>query len=319
MKKISMIVPCYNEEQNIKLFYEEVKNVYKENKNYKIEIIFVDDGSKDNTLKELKEVVKNKDFKIKVLSFSRNFGKEAAIYAGLENATGDYILFIDADLQQHPKLTVRMAEILDENEDYDCVCYCQENRLENKTMIWLKETFYNFMNKVSEVKLMQGASDFRMFRTNVKDSILSIKEYCRFTKGIFSWIGFNTCYLAYTPEKRAHGTTKWSPVQLLKYGINGIISFSTTPLRLATFLGLIISLLSFIYLLVVIIQKVFFEIMIPGYPTIITCILFIGGIELLCLGIIGEYIGKIYMESKNRPVYILKENISNDKQSKKSI
>lgn len=313
MKTISMIVPCYNEEQNVNLFYEEVKNVYKDSKKYNIELIYVNDGSKDNTLLELKKVVKNKDFKIKVLSFSRNFGKEAALYAGLQNATGDYILFIDADLQQPPQLTLKMAELLDEFEDYDCVCYRQETRIENKLMTFVKRTFYNFMNKVSEVKLTQGASDFRMFRTNVKDSILALPEYCRFTKGIFSWIGFNTHYLEYTPLERAHGTTKWSPIKLLKYGFNGIISFSTTPLKLSTFLGLIISSLSFLYLLVVIIQKIFFEISIPGYPTIVSCILFIGGIELLCLGIIGEYIGKIYMESKNRPIYILKENITNDK------
>lgn len=319
MKKISMIVPCYNEEKNVTKFFEEVKKVYENHKEYKLEIIFIDDGSTDDTLKELKNITNDKTFDIKVISFSRNFGKESAIFAGLKTAQGDYSLLIDADLQQQPSLTLKMAELLDKNDEYDCVCYCQENRKESKSMIWLKKTFYNFMNKISEVELKQGASDFRMFRKNVKDAILELEEYCRFSKGIFSWVGFNTIYLKYTPEERANGKTKWGFFKLFKYGINGIMSFSTTPLRISTILGLIMSLLSFLYLLVVFIQKVFFEVSVPGYPTIVICILLIGGIQLLFLGIIGEYIGKIYMEGKKRPLYITKEIITNDKESKKSL
>ncbi len=315
MKKISMIVPCYNEEENVKLFFKDVLKTYKDNKKYNIELIFIDDGSKDNTLKMLKEITKDKTFKTKVISFSRNFGKEAVIYAGLKESSGDYTVLIDADMQQPPSLTIKMAEILDKDLDCDCVCYYQNSRIEGKSISKIKSLFYKVMNKFSEVELKQGASDFRMFRNNVKEAILSLDEYCRFTKGIFSWVGFNTCYLPYVPNERANGTTKWSPLKLFKYGIGGVMSFSTTPLRLATIIGFGLSFFSLFYLIIIIIQKLFFGIDLPGYPTIITCVLLIGGIQLFCLGIIGEYIGKMYLEAKNRPIYIVKEKISNDKKS----
>ena len=316
MKKVSMIIPCYNEEGNVKLFYSEAVKAYKE-QNYKIELVFIDDGSKDNTLKILKDLIKEQDCEIKVLSFSRNFGKEAAIYAGLNNVDGDYTVIIDADLQQPPELTIKMANILDENE-YDCVCYYQEERIENKLLSKIKNVFYKAMNNLSEVELKQGASDFRMFNQKVKNSLLEIKEYYRFSKGIFSWIGYNTQYLPYIPKQRNSGTTKWNFIKLLKYGISGIISFSTMPLKLATYSGLTLSLIAFIYLFVIIIQKLFFEISVPGYPTVISCILLIGGFQLFCIGIIGEYLGKTYIETKNRPIYIIKEEITNGK-NKKSI
>ncbi len=316
MKKVSMIIPCYNEEGNVKLFYNEAVKTYKE-QNYKLELVFIDDGSKDNTLKNLKELTKEQDCEIKVLSFSRNFGKEAAIYAGLNNVTGDYTVIIDADLQQPPELTIKMANILDENE-YDCVCYYQEERIENKLLSKIKNTFYKTMNNMSEVELKQGASDFRMFNQKVKNSLLEIKEYYRFSKGIFSWIGYNTKYLPYIPKQRNSGTTKWSFIKLLKYGISGIISFSTMPLKLATYSGLTLSLVAFIYLFVIIIQKLFFEISVPGYPTVVSCILLIGGFQLFCIGIIGEYLGKTYIETKNRPIYIIKEEVTNGK-NKKSV
>ncbi len=316
MKKVSMIIPCYNEEDNVELFYKEAIKTYKE-QNYKLELVFIDDGSKDNTLKKLKELTKEQDCEIKVLSFSRNFGKESAIYAGLKNTTGDYTVIIDADLQQPPELTIKMANILDENE-YDCVCYYQEERIENKLLSKIKNTFYKTMNKMSEVELKQGASDFRMFNKKVKNSLIEIKEYYRFSKGIFSWIGYDTKYLPYIPKQRNSGTTKWSFIKLLKYGISGIISFSTMPLKLATYSGLTLSLVAFIYLFIIIIQKLFFEISIPGYPTVVSCILLIGGFQLFCIGIIGEYLGKTYIETKNRPIYIIKEEITNDK-TKKSI
>ena len=316
MKKVSMIIPCYNEEGNVKLFYNEAVKAYKD-QNYKLELVFIDDGSKDNTLKILKDLIKEQDCEIKVLSFSRNFGKEAAIYAGLNNVDGDYTVIIDADLQQPPELTIKMANILDENE-YDCVCYYQEERIENKLLSKIKNVFYKAMNNLSEVELKQGASDFRMFNQKVKNSLLEIKEYYRFSKGIFSWIGYNTQYLPYIPKQRNSGTTKWNFIKLLKYGISGIISFSTMPLKLATYSGLILSLIAFIYLFVIIIQKLFFEISVPGYPTVISCILLIGGFQLFCIGIIGEYLGKTYIETKNRPIYIIKEEITNGK-NKKSI
>lgn len=316
MKKVSMIIPCYNEEGNVKLFYSEAVKAYKD-QNYKLELVFIDDGSKDNTLKILKDLIKEQDCEIKVLSFSRNFGKEAAIYAGLNNVDGDYTVIIDADLQQPPELTIKMANILDENE-YDCVCYYQEERIENKLLSKIKNEFYKAMNNLSEVELKQGASDFRMFNQKVKNSLLEIKEYYRFSKGIFSWIGYNTQYLPYIPKQRNSGTTKWNFIKLLKYGISGIISFSTMPLKLATYSGLTLSLIAFIYLFVIIIQKLFFEISVPGYPTVISCILLIGGFQLFCIGIIGEYLGKTYIETKNRPIYIIKEEITNGK-NKKSI
>jgi glucosyltransferase len=316
MKKVSMIIPCYNEEGNVELFYKEAVKAYKE-QNYKLELVFIDDGSKDNTLKNLKELTKEQDCEIKVLSFSRNFGKESAIYAGLNNTTGDYTVIIDVDLQQPPELTIKMANILDENE-YDCVCYYQEERIENKLLSKIKNTFYKTMNNMSEVELKQGASDFRMFNQKVKNSLIEIKEYYRFSKGIFSWIGFNTKYLPYIPKQRNSGTTKWSFIKLFKYGISGIISFSTLPLKLATYSGLILSLIAFIYLFVIIIQKLFFEISVPGYPTIVSCILLIGGFQLFCIGIIGEYLGKIYIETKKRPIYIIKEEVTNGK-NKKSV
>lgn len=313
MKKISMIIPCYNEEGNVKLFFEDAIKTYRDSKKYKLELIFIDDGSKDNTLNELKEIAKTKECIVKIISFSRNFGKESVIYAGLKAATGDYTVLIDADMQQPPHLTLKMAELLDTEKDVDCVCYYQSKRIESKLMTKVKATFYKTMNKISDVELKQGASDFRMFKKVVREALLSLEENCRFTKGIFSWIGFNTKYLPYTPEKRANGVSKWNPYKLFKYAIEGIVSFSTKPLKLATLLGLFLSILAGIYLIVVLIQKLFIGIDIPGYPTIITLILLIGGIQLFCIGIIGEYISKIYLESKDRPIYIIKEEISNDK------
>ena len=312
MKKISMIVPCYNEEGNVELFYKDAVKTYKNSKDYEVELIFIDDGSKDDTLKNLKKLIKKKDLKVKVISFSRNFGKESVIYAGLKKATGDYTVIIDADMQQPPHLTLNMAQILDEGE-FDCVCYYQKQRIESGLMSFVKRSFYKTMNKMTNLDMKEGASDFRMFKTNVKEAILSLNEVRRFTKGIFSYVGFDTKYLPYTPEKRATGESKWNPKGLLKYGITGIVSFSTAPLKIATNVGFLMSTISFIYLLVVLIQKLIFSIDIPGYATIIGLILLIGGIELLCIGIIGEYLSNMYLEIKNRPIYIVKEELENDK------
>ncbi len=313
MKKISMVVPCYNEEGNVKLFFEDAINTYKGSKKYKLELIFVDDGSSDNTLTMLKEIAKTDKCSVRVISFSRNFGKESVIYAGLKAATGDYTVLIDADMQQPPRMTLKMAELLDSDKNIDCVCYYQDNRIESKLMSSVKSCFYKIMNKMSDVEVKQGASDFRMFRKNVRESLVSLEESCRFTKGMFSWVGFKTSYLPYTPLERASGTSKWTPYKLFKYALEGIVSFSTKPLKLATSLGFLLSLLAIIYLIVVLIQKLFIGISIPGYPTIISLILLIGGIQLFCIGIIGEYISRIYMESKARPIYIVKEDIKNDK------
>lgn len=311
-KKISFVIPCYNEEGNVKVLYEAIKEAYK-NRKYNIELIFVNDGSKDNTLKELKEIEKICEYTIKIISFSRNFGKEAVLFAGLNAATGDYTVLIDADMQQPPSLTIKMAELLDTCEEYDCVCYYQETRIENKIVSGLKKMFYKLMNKMSDVELKQGASDFRMFRKEVKNAILSLEERCRFTKGIFSWIGFNTYYLPYTPAERQSGVSKWNIRKLFKYAFDGIIAFSTKPLKITAFLGLLLTVISSIYLIVVLIQKLFFSINTPSHVLIILCVILIGGVQLLCSGIICEYISKIYVETKKRPIYIVKEKITNDK------
>ncbi len=309
-KKLSLVVPCYNEEKNVSLFYKECEKAFKSTK-IDVELVFVNDGSKDNTIGELKKLIKTKGYEVKVVNFSRNFGKEAAMYAGLQNTTGDYVAIIDADLQQKPELILPMIDVLENDESYDCVCYYQEKRIEGKFISFLKKSFYNVIEKMSEIQFVNGASDFRLFRRYVVDSILSLNEKNRFSKGIFSWIGFNTCYLPYVPEDRANGVSSFNLKGLLKYALGGILSFSVAPLRVSTYSGLLFSFLSIVYLIVVLIQKIFFTIDVPGYATLIACILLIGGLILFCLGIIGEYIARIYMEVKDRPIYIAKEVLSN--------
>ena len=312
--KVSLVVPCYNEEKNVKLFANKVEKVFK-NK-YSYEIIFINDGSKDGTITELKKIAKNKNQKIKIINFSRNFGKEAGIYAGLKEAKGDYINIIDADLQQNPKFTLEMVDFLENNPDYDIVTAYQKQRHESKILSFFKQSFYKIINKMSEIEFVNGASDFRTFRKTVVNSILELTEYYRFSKGIFSWVGYNVYYMPYEVEQRAYGNSKWSFWKLFKYAINGIVSFTTSPLRLSTILGLFFSLLSIIYLIVVIIQKIFFQINIEGYATIVALILLLGGIQLLCIGIIGEYLARTYVETKKRPIYIAKEIIDNQKDDK---
>lgn len=308
-KKVSLVVPCYNEEKNVGLFYDECKKSFKKC-NFKLELVFVNDGSKDETLEILKQNYnkgKKDKIAVKVISFSRNFGKEAAMYAGLENATGDYIGIIDADLQQRPELVKDMVKELDEDDKIDCVCYYQEKRIENRVVSFLKKKFYKFITKISEVEFVEGASDFRLFRKYVVDAILSLSEKNRFSKGIFSWVGFNTKYLPYTPDERMYGKSSFSLKGLFKYALSGILAFSVAPLKISTYLGLLFSSLSFIYLIVVLIQKIFFSINVPGYATLISCLLLIGGLILFALGIIGEYLSRLYLEVKNRPIYLVRD------------
>ena len=307
--KLSLVVPCYNEEENIELFYKEVVKTFK--KSFKYEIIFINDGSKDKTISILKELYKSKKENIKIVNLSRNFGKESGIYAGLKQATGDFTCIIDADLQQNPSFVLDMLKILEDNEEYDSVAAFQETRKEGKLLTFLKNCFYRLINKICEIEFVSGASDFRLFRKNVVESILEMTEYYRFSKGIFSWVGFNTYYMPYTVEDRANGTSKWKIRQLFKYAIDGIVSFTTTPLRISTILGLIISLISFAYFVLVIIQKLFLGVSLEGYTTIVALILLLGGIQLLCLGIIGEYLARTYVEVKRRPIYITKEILDN--------
>lgn len=280
---------------------------------YDYEIIFVNDGSRDATLHNLKKIHAAQKCPVKVISFSRNFGKESGLYAGLEHASGDYISLIDADLQQRPEIVRDMVAILDSEPEYDVVAAYQDRRGEGKVLSFFKKNFYRIINMLSTVTLQPDASDFRTFRRSVKDSILDLVEYHRFSKGIFAWVGYDTKFIPYTACERASGTTKWSFWKLVNYAIEGIIGYSTVPLRLATFLGILTGISSVLYLIWVIIEKLFWGIAVPGYATIIALILLLGAIQLFCIGIIGEYVGRTFEQSKNRPIYIAKEILTYEK------
>lgn len=304
--KLSLIVPCHNEAENVALFQSETMKAF-EGCGYSYEIIFVDDGSTDATLHNLKKIHASGKCPVKVISFSRNFGKEAGLYAGLQYASGDYISLIDADLQQRPEIVRDMVKYLDENPDCDVVAAYQDRRREGMLLSFFKKTFYQVINKMSHVPLQPEASDFRTFRNSVRDSILSLGEYHRFSKGIFAWIGYKTHFIPYTACQRAFGTTKWNFGKLMNYAIEGIIGFSTAPLRLATCLGSITGVAAALYLIVVVLQKLILGIDVPGYATIIVLILLLGSVQLFCIGIIGEYVGRIFEQSKDRPIFIAKE------------
>lgn len=312
--KLTLVIPCYNEEKNIEPFMKCCIETFGNNKN--IEYIFINDGSKDNTFSEIKKIVEKYNTEnILGINFSRNFGKEAAILAGLKKSKGTYTALIDADLQQHPKYIKKMLEYIEEHNEYDCITCFQDKRKEKKLIIWLKEKFYSLINKISEVPFYKNASDFRLFNRKVLNSILEMKEYYRFSKGIFSYVGFNTYYMPYEVNERLYGTSSWSLFGLFKYAFNGIVGFSVAPLKLSTILGLIIMLFSFIYLIIVIIKKIAVGIAISGYPTIICLILIFGGLQMFLLGIIGEYLGRVYVELKKRPIYIIKDEVSRKKEN----
>ena len=304
--KLSLVVPCYNEAENVANFQKAVISAFN-GCGYDYEIVFIDDGSKDATLHNLKKLYQAQKCPVKVVSFSRNFGKEAGLYAGLQHASGEYISLIDADLQQRPEIVRDMVKILDEQPQYDVVAAYQDRRGEGKVLSFFKKSFYAIINRMSDVTLHADASDFRTFRRSVRDSILSIAEYHRFSKGIFAWVGYDTCFIPYTACERTAGTTKWNFRKLMNYAIDGIIGFSTKPLRLATYLGVLTAIAAVIYLFVVVLQKLIVGIDVPGYATSIVLILLLGGIQLFCIGIIGEYVGKIFEQSKDRPIYIAKE------------
>ena len=304
--KLSLIVPCYNEAENVAAFQEAVIGAF-DGCGYDYEIVYVNDGSRDATLHNLKKLYEAQACPVKVISFARNFGKEAGIYAGLQHAKGDYICLIDADLQQRPEIVRNMVQILDEKPSIDVVAAYQDRRGEGKVLSFFKKSFYSLINKLSKVKLQSDASDFRTFRRSVADSILELAEYHRFSKGIFAWVGYETEFIPYTACERHAGTTKWNFWKLLNYAIEGIIGYSTAPLRIATCIGGVTGVAAVLYLIVVVLQKLIWGIDIPGYATIIVLILLLGGIQLLCIGIIGEYVGRTFEQSKNRPVYLAKE------------
>ena len=304
--KLSLVVPCYNEAENVAPFQAAVISAF-EDCGYDYEIVFINDGSKDATLHNLKKIHSEQKCPVKVISFSRNFGKEAGLYAGLQYASGEYISLIDADLQQRPEIVRDMVKILDEQPQYDVVAAYQDRRREGKVLSFFKKSFYSIINKLSDVTLQSDASDFRTFRRSVRDSILSLTEYHRFSKGIFAWVGYDTYFIPYTACERASGTTKWNFWKLTEYAIEGIIGYSTAPLRLATVLGTVTGIAAIFYLIWVVAEKLFRGIAVPGYATIIVLILLLGSIQLFCIGIIGEYVGRTFEQSKDRPVYIAKE------------
>ncbi|MGN0173751.1 MAG: glycosyltransferase family 2 protein [Acutalibacteraceae bacterium] len=309
---ISLIVPCYNEEGNVELFFEETEKVFKQT-GYSYEYVFVNDGSKDATKQKLKGLFENNpESNITVVNFSRNFGKESAIYAGLKNVTGDCICIIDADLQQRPEVALKMYKQLIGNPETDCVCAFQKQRKEGKVLSALKSSFYKIINKMAEIQFKNGASDFRIFKSKVKDAMLLMGEYHRFSKGIFSWVGFNVEYMEYEVEERNSGETKWSPIKLFKYAINGIIAFSTAPLRVATVIGSFSTVFSIVYLIVTLIRKLTCNINVDGFTQLALLITFFSGILLFTIGIIGEYIARIYQQVKNRPIYITDEILKHD-------
>jgi glycosyltransferase involved in cell wall biosynthesis len=309
--KISLIIPCYNEEESLNPLYEELKRVTSSMPSYDFEMIFVDDGSKDKTLSILKEFAAQ-DERITYISFSRNFGKEAAMYAGFCNATGDYTAVMDADMQHPPSLIPEMARILESGE-YDSVAAHRTTRKgESKIRSFFSRTFYKVMNKISDARMEQNATDFRLMRREMVDAIIAMSESNRFSKGIFGWVGFKTYWLPYENVERVAGTTKWSFRGLLKYSIEGITNFSNAPLKLATWFGSLFTLCGFAALAYMLIYGAMMGNFIAQWVIIVTAILFAGGIQLFCLGIIGQYIAKMYKEVKNRPHYIVSQTNKQD-------
>ncbi len=307
--KLSVVVPCYNEEGNVPLFYEActkaLQSILQDT-----ELIFVNDGSKDGTLAELSKLVEKNECRIRVINFSRNFGKEAALLAGLQASSGEYTVIIDADMQQDPAYIMEMYKILEEDPAYDVVAAYQDVRREKKLLAFFKNTFYKVINSLTDVEFVQSASDFRMFRRVVVDAMLSLSERCRFTKGIFAWVGFQTRYMPYTVRERATGKSNWSFFKLLSYAMDGIMAFSVKPLIMVSVVGMLLFLLSIILTAFVVIKTLIFGDPVAGFPTLACLILMLSGIQLLCMGILGRYLAKNYMETKARPSYVVRNELT---------
>lgn len=310
MKLLSAIVPCYNEEQNIADFYEEFMKTrdFFEPRGVDYELWFIDDGSTDNTVSEVKKL-SEKDKRVHMVSFSRNFGKEAAIYAGLEKAKGDYVVFLDADLQDPPSLLPSMYVGI-ETEGYDSVATRRVTRKgEPKIRSFFARCFYKIMKKISKTEIVDGARDYRLMTRTVADAILKMGEYNRFSKGIFGWVGYKTKWIEFENVERRKGETKWSFWKLFVYSIEGITSFSTAPLALASFIGVLFCAIAFVAIIFVFVRALIFGDPTSGWPSMVCIILFVSGIQLFCLGIVGQYLAKTYLEVKNRPLYLVKEEI----------
>lgn len=306
MEKISVVIPCYNEEKAIPIFYKEMNKVMVKMKKLDFELIFVDDGSSDSTLEVCKNLSKE-DKRVKFLSFSRNFGKEAGIYAGLNKSTGDYVTLMDVDLQDPPELLPKMYNLIKE-EGYDSVGTRRVTRKgEPPIRSFFARCFYKLINKMSKTELVDGARDYRLMTRQMVNSILEMKEYNRYSKGLFSFVGYKTKWIEYENRERVAGETKWSFWKLVIYALDGIIAFSTTPLWIAAIIGLLFCLVSFIAILIIVIKTLVFGDPVGGWPSMVCIIFFVSGIQLFCVGIIGAYLSKTYLETKHRPIYIIKE------------
>ena len=306
-KLLSIIVPCYNEEESVPLFYQEAikQETFFHEKDVELELIFVDDGSKDKTVEEVKKL-REKDERIHLVSFSRNFGKEAAIIAGLEKAKGDFTVLMDADLQDPPALLPEMYGYIEQG--YDSVATRRVDRKgEAPIRSFFARRFYGLMRKISKTEIVDGARDYRLMTRQVTDAILSMREYNRFSKGIFGWVGYKTKWLEYENVQRAAGETKWNFWKLFLYSLDGIMAFSTMPLSIASFFGILFCILAFVFMIFIFVRALIYGDPVAGWPSMVCIISFIGGVQLLCLGIMGQYMSKLYMEVKDRPKYLVKE------------
>lgn len=310
MKLVSVVVPCYNEQEVLPMFYEEIIKVTDKMSvdfpELEFEFLFINDGSKDKTL-EIFHKLADRDKRVRYISFSRNFGKESGMYAGLKNAKGDYVVVMDADLQHPPAFLPEMYKYVKDGE-YDCATTRRVNRKgESKVRSWFAMKFYQIMNKISQTEIVDGAQDFRFMTRQMVDAILDMSEYNRFSKGIFSWVGFNVKYLPYENVERPAGTTSWSFWGLFKYSLEGIMAFSTAPLAISSLLGIISCIISFILIIITVFKTLVFGESVDGYPTTICVIFMLSGLQLFCTGILGQYLSKTYLETKHRPIYIAKE------------
>ena len=304
--RLTLVVPCYNEQDNVVDFCKECVRVFSKG-DFDYDFVFVNDGSTDKTLKTLREIYSLGKLNMTIISFSRNFGKEAAIYAGLKNAKGDLVTVIDADLQQRPEVVMEMIGYLSEHKECDCVAAYQRERHESKLLKTFKGWFYGLSNKIMQTKLYPGASDFRTMRRQMVNAVLQLSEYHRFSKGIFSWVGFKTRYIEYENVERPAGTSSWSFWGLFKYSLEGIMAFSTAPLAVSSLLGIISCIIAFILMIITVIKTIAFGEDVAGYPTTICVIFLLSGLQLFCTGILGQYLAKTYLETKKRPIYIARE------------
>lgn len=309
MKLLSVIVPCYNEEESVELFYEELtkNDAFFAQKNMELEIFYIDDGSVDRTVEEVRKL-RDRDERVHLVSFSKNFGKEAAMFAGMEHSRGDYVVIMDADLQDPPSLLPEMFKGIEEG--YDSVATRRVSRKgEPPVRSFFARMFYRLMKKISRTEIMDGARDYRLMTRQMVNAILSMKEYNRFTKGIFGWVGFKTKWLEYENVERAKGETKWNFWKLFVYSLDGITAFSTVPLMIASVAGVLFCLLAFVMIIFIIVRKLVFGDPVSGWPSLVCIMLFLSGVQFFCTGILGQYLAKTYMEVKRRPIYLVKEEL----------